>query len=118
LRPEEVDALTALADQIERVGEQGDMVAYNRADLDFHLGLLGVLGNAALVSTVRSLRVRSRLYGLTTLADSGALAPSAREHRQLLELVCAGRAAEAQRLMQQHIGHVRGSWATGARTDR
>ena len=94
------------------------MVAYNRADLDFHLGLLGLFGNAALVANVRSLRVRSRLYGLSALADSGALFPSSHEHRELFELIAAGRAEEAETLMQQHIGHVRGSWATGTRFDR
>jgi DNA-binding GntR family transcriptional regulator len=106
--------LTTTVTAIERAAHAGDMVAYNRADLDFHLGLLGLLGNEALVSTVRSLRVRSRLYGLTALSDSGALFPSAHEHRELLELIAVGRAADAERVMQQHIGHVRGSWATGS----
>lgn len=117
LAKSELNRLRALADRIERAAGNGDMVAHNRADLDFHLGLLTLLGNSAIVETVRSLRVRSRLYGMAALAEAGVLLPSSREHRELLELIDAGQAREAEKLMRQHIGHVRGSWATGARTD-
>ncbi len=114
----ERDVVSAVIARIEHAARDGDMVAYNRADLEFHLGLLGLLGNAALVTTVRSLRVRSRLYGLSALADSGELFPSSHEHRELYAFVTAGRADEAESLMQQHIGHVRGSWATGTQADQ
>ena len=59
------------------------------------------------------MRVRSRLYGMSALADSGQLLPTSREHVELLELIRDRDAAGAARLMRQHIGHVRGSWATG-----
>ncbi len=113
----ETEQISAVVARIEQAARDGDMVAYNRADLDFHLGLLELLGNTALVATVRSLRVRSRLYGLSALADAGALFPSSHEHRQLFDLLTAGRAEEAETLMRQHIGHVRGSWATGTQAN-
>ena len=65
-------SLRALAEEIERSAEAADMIAHNKADLEFHTRLLGVLGNSALVETVRSLRMRSRLYGQEQLANSGA----------------------------------------------
>jgi DNA-binding GntR family transcriptional regulator len=60
---------------------------------------------------VRSLRSRSRIYGLRKLADQGELVPSAREHAALLDLIEAGDVDGAERLMDRHIRHVRGIWA-------
>ena len=117
LSGEEYQRLRQLAAQIERAAVANDMVAHNRADLEFHTQLLGLLGNRTLVSTVQSLRVRSRLYGMSRLADSGQLLPTSHEHTELLDLIRDGDAAGAARLMRQHIGHVRGSWATGTAED-
>jgi DNA-binding GntR family transcriptional regulator len=50
---------------------------------------------------------------MSRLADSGKLLPTSHEHSELLDLIKDGDAAGAARLMRQHIGHVRGSWATG-----
>jgi DNA-binding GntR family transcriptional regulator len=111
---DEYRMLKQLADQIEHAAVRNDMVAHNKADLEFHTALLGLLGNRTLVATVQSLRVRSRLYGMSRLADSGQLLPTSHEHSELLELIRDGDAAGAARLMRQHIGHVRGAWATGA----
>jgi DNA-binding GntR family transcriptional regulator len=113
LSGEEYKRLTQLAGQIERAAVRNDMIAHNKADLEFHTELLGLLANKTLVATVRSLRVRSRLYGMSALADSGKLLPTSHEHAQLLDLIRNKDAAGAARLMRQHIGHVRGSWATG-----
>lgn len=110
----EYRTLKQLATQIERAAVRNDMVAHNKADLEFHTTLLGLLGNKTLTDTVRSLRVRSRLYGMSRLADSGQLLPSSHEHTELLEKIRDRDAAGATRLMRRHIGHVRGSWATGA----
>jgi DNA-binding GntR family transcriptional regulator len=109
----EYRTLKQLATQIERAAVRNDMVAHTKADLEFHTALLGLLCNKTLVDTVRSLRVRSRLYGMSRLADSGQLLPTSHEHTQLLDLIRDGDAAGAARLMRQHIGHVRGAWATG-----
>lgn len=113
LSPAEYRTLTQLAGQIERAAIRTDMVAHNKADLEFHTALLGLLGNRTLVATVLSLRVRSRLYGMSALADSGQLLPTSHEHTELLDRIRDRDAAGAARLMRQHIGHVRGSWATG-----
>jgi DNA-binding GntR family transcriptional regulator len=113
LSGEEYRKLKQLAGQIERAAVRNDMIAHNKADLEFHTELLGLLSNRTLVETVRSLRVRSRLYGMSALADSGQLLPTSHEHSELLDLIRARDAAGAARLMRQHIGHVRGSWSTG-----
>jgi DNA-binding GntR family transcriptional regulator len=104
-------ALRPLAAEIESAAARGDLIAHVAADMEFHLRLLALAGNAHLVETVSSLRARSRIYGLRSLADRGALVPSAHEHAELLDLLAARDAAGAERLMRRHIAHVRTIWA-------
>jgi DNA-binding GntR family transcriptional regulator len=106
-----LDELRPLATEIEAAAARGDLIAHVTADMEFHLLLLAQAGNRHLVETVRSLRARSRIYGLRALADRGELVPSAHEHAELLDLLAAGDAAGAEQLMRRHIGHVRGIWA-------
>lgn len=109
--PEVLDALRPLATEIEAAAARGDLIAHVTADLEFHLRLLALAGNRQLVETVRSLRARSRIYGLHTLAARNALVPSAHEHAELLDLLAAGDPDGVEELMRRHIGHVRGIWA-------
>ena len=107
-------SLAGLAVTIERAAREGDLIAHHRADLEFHDTLLALAGNDTLAALVRSLRIRSRLYGQPRLADAGTLTPSAHEHAQLVDLVAHRDAAGATALMRQHIGHIRGAWTTGS----
>jgi DNA-binding GntR family transcriptional regulator len=109
--PSVLDELRPLAAEIEDAAARGDLIAHVAADMAFHLKLLALSGNQHLVETVRSLRARSRIYGLRSLADRDALVPSAHEHAELLDLLAAGDAPAAEELMRRHIGHVRGIWA-------
>ncbi|GGM16299.1 GntR family transcriptional regulator [Nakamurella endophytica] len=109
----EAAELRQLADRIDTAAAAQDLIALNRADLEFHSRLLALAGNRALVELVRTLRTRSRLYGQARLADAGALHPTAHEHAEIVDLVAAGDADGAAELMRRHIGHVRGAWATG-----
>jgi DNA-binding GntR family transcriptional regulator len=109
--PDVLAELRPLAAEIEAAAGRGDLIAHVTADMEFHLRLLALAGNQHLVETVRSLRARSRIYGLRSLADRGALVPSAHEHAELLDLLAAGDADGAERLMRHHIAHVRTIWA-------
>ncbi len=106
-----ISELRQVAGEIVTHAERGDLIAYVEADRRFHLGLLGLAGNAYLVAVVGDLRARSRLYGLEHLVAQGRLGRSAREHEQLLDMVVAGDGEGAASLMRTHIGHVRGAWA-------
>jgi DNA-binding GntR family transcriptional regulator len=103
--------LRELAAGIEEAATRHDLIAHVALDMEFHLGLLALAGNPHLVETVRSLRNRSRIYGLRHLAERDELVPSSQEHAQLLDLVLAGDADGAEQLMDRHIRHVRGIWA-------
>lgn len=88
-----------------------DLIGYIEHDRQFHLALLGLVGNTHLVDIVGELRARSRLFGLGPLAESGELAIEAFEHVDMLELIAAGDATALESLMRRHIGHVRDNWA-------
>jgi DNA-binding GntR family transcriptional regulator len=117
--PEEALAeLRELANGIERAAADNDLIAHVMIDLDYHCKLLALAGNKHLVEIVRSLKARSRITGLRDLADTGQLVPSAHEHTQILDMIAAGDADGAQRVMRNHIGHVRGIWADGRATPK
>lgn len=109
--PEVIGRLRPLALAIEEAAASRDLITHVAADMEFHLALLALAGNPHLVETVRSLRSRSRIYGLRSLAERNALVPSAREHAELLDLIAAGDADATEHLMDRHIRHVRGIWA-------
>ncbi|MFD1930577.1 MULTISPECIES: GntR family transcriptional regulator [Nonomuraea] len=110
-RAEEFERLRPVAQQIVDAAERADLLAYIDADLRFHVELLALSGNAHLVEVVRDLRNRARLYGLSRLSERGMLPDSAREHLELLDALQAGDRQAAERIMGEHIHHVRDIWA-------
>jgi DNA-binding GntR family transcriptional regulator len=108
---DELEALRPYAEEIVHAAAGGDLIAYIEADLHFHLGLLALAGNGHLVHVVRDLRRRSRLYGLTALAEAGRLRASAEEHIELLDALLARDPEAVREIMTRHLGHVRGLWA-------
>ncbi|MGW4886109.1 GntR family transcriptional regulator [Streptomyces murinus] len=108
---EQLEALRPVAEEIVQGARRHDLIAYLEADRRFHLGLLGLAGNAHLVQVVSDLRKRSRLYGLTALDANGRLVESAEEHLELLDLMLAGDTKGAQACMRRHLGKVRSLWA-------
>lgn len=109
---DQVARMRPVAEEIVAAMARKDLVAYVQADLDFHLTILGWAGNRLLVELVRDLRLRSRLYGLAGLAQSGGAMESAREHHLILDALASGDPARAEAAMRQHLSHVRGIWAS------
>lgn len=107
----EAEPLRRMAEAVRVAAAEGDVLAYLAGDREFHLALVALSGNARLVDLVDRLRAQTRLYGLTHLAESGRLVESAEEHLGLLDAVLAGDADEVERVMNEHLDHVRGSWA-------
>src|SRR5712691_6378820 len=105
-----------MAKLIEQRAEEGDTVGFLAADRDFHLGLIGTLGNSRLVDIVSRLRDQARLYGLPMLAQRGELRESAREHRDMLEAICRRDAGAVTAVATHHLEHTRGIWAGIAET--
>ena len=106
-----VEGLRPLAARIVATAAAGDLAAYVLADTEFHLGFLGLHGNAHLVAVVRDLRGRSRLSGLDQLVALGVLEEQAHEHEQMVDAALAHDTVGMKRLVTQHIAHLRGAWA-------
>lgn len=107
----EVERLRRVARRIVKAAADGDLVTYTEADNEFHLRFLALHGNEQVVSTVRDLRHRSRLYGLDALVARGVLADQAREHEELVDVALQRDATTMSALMTRHIGHLRSTWA-------
>ncbi|MGH8828130.1 MAG: GntR family transcriptional regulator [Jiangellaceae bacterium] len=110
-RPDDATELLPLARAIVDAAASGDLIAYVEADRAFHTRLLTLSGNQRLVDIVDDLRAQTRLYGLSGLAERGALAASAGEHLTMCELLASGDGAGLEELLRTHIGHVRNEWA-------
>lgn len=100
-----------LAERIEDCAAEGDLAGFLAADRDFHLGLLGQLGNERLIEIIGSLRDQTRLYGLGEMVRSGTLMDSAREHTEILRTIADGDSQRVEGLIQHHLEHTRGLWA-------
>ncbi|MFI6284036.1 GntR family transcriptional regulator [Streptomyces sp. NPDC051018] len=105
--PAAVEALRPVAAETVTTAATGDLVAYAAVDRRFHLDLLALARNAHLVEVAGDLRTRSRLHGLTALAEHGLLEASAGEHHALLDSLRAGDEKTVRRLMTRHLGQVR-----------
>jgi DNA-binding GntR family transcriptional regulator len=108
----EVEKLRELARRIVTAAGSGDLLTYTEADNAFHLRFLELHGNEQVVTAVRGLRRRSRLYGLEALAAAGVLAQLAEEHEQMVDAALHGDGDLMLALMTQHIGHIRSTWAS------
>ncbi len=103
--------LRRMAAAIVDFASEGDLISYTEADRKFHMAILEYSGNKRLVALISELRGSTRLLGLAPLVATGELGEMALEHVELVDLMAAGKAIDAQELMTRHIGHVRGEWA-------
>jgi phosphonate utilization transcriptional regulator len=101
--PEQVRDLRARIERMEKAAAKGDIDAYAAANLDFHDRLVELTGNAKLVATYRRLVNELNLYRRATLAQSGTLPVSTREHREIVDRIGAGQAAAAGRALFEHV---------------
>jgi DNA-binding GntR family transcriptional regulator len=107
---EVVRSLYPAAHDLVELAARRELVDWVQADRQFHLELLGLVGNAVLLELVANLRARSRLTGLDTLGID-ALVASSEEHVTILDLLLAGDEAGLTDVMGRHIDHIRGAWA-------
>lgn len=109
-----VARLTGLVDTIERTARSGDLAGNLAADRDFHLTLLAACGNGRLVGSVARLRDQTRLHNLRAINAGGSLVASADEHRPLLAAIVRQDGPAAERLIRQHLEHIRQDWSRPA----
>ena len=108
--PEQLAHLRELAATISQHAAAGKIEEYLEADRQFHLAVIEATGNKRLVETVAQLRSQARLFGLRQIAEKGELAQSSEEHNLLLHAIENKNAALAEKIMRDHLGHVRHEW--------
>ncbi|WP_375432900.1 GntR family transcriptional regulator [uncultured Friedmanniella sp.] len=111
----EVDRLRGLAHELEAAAGAHEIGTYLQLDTEFHTSFLGLHGNREIVKIVRQLRGRNRLLGLEALARAGTLIVSAREHRQMIDLLVAKDRSGLEELTRVHLAHTRTTWASADR---
>jgi DNA-binding GntR family transcriptional regulator len=114
---EDIRPLRQLCRRTEAFAAAGEMAEVVESDREFHLSILGALGNQKLLDIVGTLRDQSRLLGLEQQTGTdNALAQMTQEHDLLLDAIAAGDASAAADVMANHLRHVRTIWAgTGRR---
>jgi DNA-binding GntR family transcriptional regulator len=108
---EGLEALYEPLNELESAARRNDVAGFLVADRRFHLELLALAGNRRLVEIIAGLRDQTRIIGLRSLADRGALQATADEHRPILEALRSRDTTRAKRLMAVHLEHTRGAWA-------
>jgi len=115
-RDRQVEDLRPLVDSMIDAAEQQDLTKYLTTDTMFHTRFLALHGNDVLVTTVQRLRDRSRLDGLKSVAQAGNLVESTREHYAMIDAALSHDRPAMERLMREHLGHVRTDWAAPSAT--
>lgn len=102
--------LDALAARTVEAARAADITGHVVADMAFHLELLGLSGNEHLVETVRTLRSKSRLFGLRAPEKTDTLRESSLEHAELVDFVRKREPEQAQALLSRHIQRALFEW--------
>lgn len=100
-----VEEFRALADRLVESARARDLPTHVALDIDFHLGLLGLVGNNRLVTVIGDLRQQTRRVGLMHM-PAADLNRSAMEHHEMLDFLIEGRADALRELLWQHIGSI------------
>ena len=108
-RDDQIAALRALHDRLERSARQRD--AFFAVNEQFHMALLDAAGNRWLAQIVADLRKVMKLNRHHSLFKQGRLADSLAEHRALMAAIESRSPEQATRLMREHFAN--GLEATG-----
>lgn len=102
IRPDQLARLRSLVEQMHDAAQRKDLERYHAANLGFHDALVEFAGNAKLLQMYRRLVNELSLYRRHTLAQDDRLPTSTLEHREILDLIAAGDADSAGRMLHEH----------------
>lgn len=101
--PAQIGVLRQHLERLEKAAARNDVDGYYHLNLEFHDLLVGACGNPKLTSVYRRLVNELSLFRRQTLARSGTMVVSTREHREIVDRIAARNAAAAGRAMLEHV---------------
>ena len=101
--PTDIAALRENHERLESAARDGRIDAFFEANQEFHKKIQELSGNRWLLSVIQDLRKVLKLSRLHSLSLEGRLQQSLDEHRQIMAALAARNAAEAERLMHDHL---------------
>ena len=99
----DITSLEAIHNQLEKSAKQSNIDGFFEANQDFHKALQELAGNRWLQKAIDDLRIVVRLTRRDSLRLDGRVAQSLEEHRAILAAIQKRDAAEASRLMHDHL---------------
>lgn len=99
----DLSALGRMVDEMDVFAAADDVTRYFAKNIAFHEAIFAATGNAALVDSYRRIIKQLHLYRRRGLVQSGNLAASNAEHRDILKAVGAGDTASAAGAMRAHV---------------
>lgn len=95
-----------LIEEMENIGDAGDISEYLDLSRKFHMGLIEQLGMPRLTRLVGDLRDRARLFAI----ENSPRQDANREHSKLLEAIARGDTRGVRETMTRHLHHHEGRW--------
>jgi DNA-binding GntR family transcriptional regulator len=103
LADRELEVTRKLADATMRPARSGDVLGYLQADLVFHVHLIQLTGEQALLEVGRLLLARDPWPAPGEEASGDLMATEAREHRELVNMLTDDQAGAADDLLRRHV---------------
>jgi phosphonate utilization transcriptional regulator len=103
ITPDQVRELRDRVERMEKAAANGDVDAYLATNVEFHDRLVELAGNTKLLVMYRRLVNELRLFRRASLAQSGVLPVSTREHRNIVDRIAAGKPLDAGRALYDHV---------------
>ncbi|MCE2878405.1 MAG: GntR family transcriptional regulator [Comamonadaceae bacterium] len=100
---QEIQALREIQRLSEAALVAGDQDEFGRQGGRFHLALWRAAHNDVLFEITRNLAARMHPFRMFQLSAQGRPEANNEDHRQILELLCAGKAEEVYTLMRGHV---------------
>lgn len=103
-------AVAKLENIFEKMGErraENDLMGYSALNQQFHALIYDACPNRMTTDILTRLKARMRKYNAKTILVPGRDANSYEEHRQILEAIKAGDAADAEANVRRHVESVR-----------
>ncbi|AOA57452.1 GntR family transcriptional regulator [Acinetobacter larvae] len=102
-REQDVEQLNQIFEEFKQKATSGDITGTLRADRDYHLALLQIVGNQKAIDIISNSRNQVLIAGSATIPHSRSCVETFEDHLQLHHAFIEGEASQAADLMKAHI---------------